>query len=470
MRGEIVIKADAHATALASGEERPFSKIIYCNIGNPQQLGQKPLSFARQVEALMNYPALLEKPEEELSGLFASDAIARAKSYMASIPGGVGAYSNSQGVQVIRDEVADFITQRDGFTGHASNVFLTDGASPAVQMCLSSIIRDENDAVMIPLPQYPLYSAALALFGGSPCGYYLTESTNWGLTLESLQKAYDEGVSAGKNVRALVVINPGNPTGGCLSKEEMKNIVSFCTERGIALMADEVYQENIWAEGSSFTSFKSVAAEMGAVDAEDTTGEKSALQLASFHSVSKGFAGECGRRGGYVELVGFSADVRAQLYKFASISLCSNITGQLATGLMVNPPKEGDASYEAYVAERDGILASLKRRASKLADALNAMEGVSCQPPQGALYAFPQITLPPKAVAAAADAGKAADAFYCLHLLDATGVVVVPGSGFGQEEGTFHFRTTILPSEEEIDTVIEGMGAFHKKFMAEFSA
>jgi alanine transaminase len=169
-------------------------------------------------------------------------------------------------------------------------------------------------------------------------------------------------------------------------------------------------------------------------------------------------------------LVGFPADVRAQLYKFASISLCSNLVGQLATGLMVNPPKAGDASHEQYVAERDGILASLKRRAGTLAGALNKMEGVSCQPPQGALYAFPKIELPPKAVEAATAAGKAADAFYCLRLLDATGVVVVPGSGFGQEEGTFHFRTTILPSEAEIDAVIAGMSTFHKEFMVEYAA
>jgi aspartate/methionine/tyrosine aminotransferase len=135
---------------------------------------------------------------------------------------------------------------------------------------------------------------------------------------------------------------------------------------------------------------------------------------------------------------------------------------------MVNPPKDGDASYEQYNKERTSILESLKRRATVLAKGLNEMEGVSCNVVEGALYAFPSITLPPKAVEAAAAAGKAADAFYCLRLLDETGVVVVPGSGFGQSAGTFHFRTTILPPEDKMLSVVGKMSDFHKKFMDQY--
>ena len=130
------------------------------------------------------------------------------------------------------------------------------------------------------------------------------------------------------------------------------------------------------------------------------------LQLASFHSTSKGFIGECGLRGGYLELVGFDPDVQAQLLKLVSIGLCSNTVGQIGTGLMVRPPKPGEASYAAFAAERDGIMTSLKRRATKLVAGLNALDGVTCNQPQGAMYAFPSITLPPKAIAAAEAAGK----------------------------------------------------------------
>jgi alanine transaminase len=137
-------------------------------------------------------------------------------------------------------------------------------------------------------------------------------------------------------------------------------------------------------------------------------------------------------------------------------------------GLMVDPPKHGDASHASYVSERDAILASLKRRAVKLVAALNSLEGVSCEAPEGALYVFPRVRLPEAAVAAAKAAGKAPDTFYCLSLLDATGVVVVPGSGFGQADGTWHFRSTMLPPEAEMDSVIERMRAFHARFMDKY--
>ena len=109
-------------------------------------------------------------------------------------------------------------------------------------------------------------------------------------------------------------------------------------------------------------------------------------------------------------------------------------------GLLVNPPKQGDHSYNQFVKEKNDILSSLKRRAEKLVAALNQLEGVSCQPANGAMYAFPQITLSPKAQAEAKKLGKAPDMLYCIELLENTGICVVPGSGFGQRDGTFHFR------------------------------
>ena len=183
----------------------------------------------------------------------------------------------------------------------------------------------------------------------------------------------------------------------------------------------------------------------------------------------QGFLGECGFRGGYFEILGVPEAVKAEIYKLASISLCSNTLGQLVTGLMVNPPAPGDESYDQYVAERDATLASLRRRATKMTAALNTMEGVSCTSIDGAMYAFPTITLPPKAVQAAAAANVQPDAFYCLELLENTGIVTVPGSGFGQKEGTFHFRTTILPPEDSLDEVIALLKAFHTKFLVRFA-
>jgi len=237
--------------------------------------------------------------------------------------------------------------------------------------------------------------------------------------------------------------------------------VRFCSKEGLVLMADEVYQENIYQGAAPFHSFKKVASELG--------GDAAGLELVSFHSTSKGFLGECGMRGGYFELHGFDAEVQAQLLKLVSIGLCSNVMGQIAVGLMVKPPQPGEASHAKYVEERDAIMSSLKRRATKLVAGLNALEGVTCNEAQGAMYAFPSITIPPKAQAAAEAVGKPPDTFYALALLEATGIVVVPGSGFRQKKDTWHFRTTFLPPEGDMDSVITQMATFHAGFMSQYA-
>ena len=132
---------------------------------------------------------------------------------------------------------------------------------------------------------------------------------------------------------------------------------------------------------------------------------------------------------------------------------------------MVNPPAADGASYPTYSKEKEGILGSLKRRAAKLESALNKLPGIATQPLEGAMYAFPTVDLPAGAIAAAKAAGKTADVFYALATLEETGIVMVPGSGFGQKDGTWHFRTTFLPPEEDMDNVIERFSAFHKGFM-----
>jgi len=290
------------------------------------------------------------------------------------------------------------------------------------------------------------------------------------LQINELERSYAAARAKGVEVRAMVVINPGNPTGNVLTRGNIEDVLRFCARKGIVLIADEVYQANIWNSNKEFTSFKRVAVEMNLLDPKKSeTVVPGGLQLASMHSTSKGFVGECGRRGGYLEVCGFDAGVRGELYKLASLFLCSNTTGQIMMGLQCQPPKAGDVSFPMYEKERLDILSSLSRRALQLNKALSAMEGASCQPVEGALYAFPQITLPKKAVEAASQQKKAADVFYCLELLDHTGIVVVPGSGFGQKENTFHFRSTILPPEKDMDAITEKLLVFHKGFMKKYS-
>ncbi|PWZ08438.1 Alanine aminotransferase 2, mitochondrial [Zea mays] len=189
---------------------------------------------------------------------------------------------------------------------------------------------------------------------------------------------------------------------------------------------DQVYQENIYVEDKPFHSFKKIARSLGYTDDD--------LPLVSFQLVSKGYYGECGKRGGYMKITGFSPEVREQIYKAASVNLCSNVSGQILASLVMNPPKisAGDESFESFMSERDGILSSLARRAKALEEAFNSLEGITCNKAEGAMYLFPRLHLPQKAIGAAQAVGTAPDAYYAKRLLEATGIVVVHGSEFGQ--------------------------------------
>merc|ERR1712216_1058282 len=158
--------------------------------------------------------------------------------------------------------------------------------------------------------------------------------------------------------------------GASLPRASLEAIVRFVEQRpGLVLAADEVYQENVYGDAPPFISFKKIVRDLN-----------SKIPLVSFHSISKGFTGECGLRGGYFELTNIDTAVKAQLTKLASVSLCSNTMGQAAVGLMVNPPTSGP-ELRAYEKEKKEKLASLERRANKVAAALDALEGVSCVRP-----------------------------------------------------------------------------------------
>jgi aspartate/methionine/tyrosine aminotransferase len=443
--------------------EEQGRRIIYCNIGNPQALKQKPLTYLRQVLSLLEYPEVLNHPETR--ALFPPDIVARVREILRRHPHGTGAYSQSPGIPFIRQAVADFITRRDAIPADREHIILTDGASKGVQAVITALLRGANDGFLIPIPQYPLYSASLTLFGGKKIGYHLDESRQWELNAATLAESYDAAVRDGIHPVAMVVINPGNPTGAVLSAENIRMVIGFARRHGLAIIADEVYQENVYHPGLRFVSFARTMVEMGEKD----------VTLFSLHSVSKGFLGECGHRGGYVEFRNIPDDVMAEFVKLQSISLCANVVGQFATYLMVDPPHPGDESYSLYVRERDAILDDLKVKASILGEGLNAIEGMSVRVPHGAMYAFVRFELPggeearsmPPAERERFEAKRDSD--YCLALLEETGICVVPGSGFGQMPGTLHFRTTFLPPRDEIETLVKKMKTFHERYIRELA-
>lgn len=453
VRGEVLLKAQEL-------EKTTGMAITYCNIGNPQALGQKPLTFPRRVLSVMLNPEDLNRKD------LPKDVIQRADRYLKMIKNGagVGAYSDAQGVLGVRQEVAEFLQKRDGYAADPANIFLTQGASTGIELISRILIRSSDDAMIVPIPQYPLYSATTTLLDGHFEGYELNEGANWDTDIQSIIDALENVRKLSKTPRALIVINPGNPVGSTLSEQAVRRVIELCEREKIVILIDEVYQANVYSSTKKFVSFRKALLDLR----KEKKWDESAVQLVSFHSISKGVTGECGLRGGYFEMNGIDDAVKAEIYKLASIALCPNVPGQFAVAMMVNPPKAGDESYELDQKERNSIFDSLARRAKKLQTRLNEMDGISCQAVEGALYAFPQLKLPKRFVEEAHKQRKHPDTFYSLKLLEKTGIVVVPGNGFGQKDGTYHFRTTILPPEEVLDQVLEKFQQFHRDFIKEW--
>lgn len=447
--------------------ERQGMRIIPCHIGNPQALGQSPISYVRQVLSLVEDPSKIERErilkamfeESPLSALkeadFSPEDVLSASEHILSRikAGGTGAYTESKGERFIREAVAEFINKRDGFetSGEESadpeKIFLTSGASEGVKYVIDLLIAQPNDGIMIPIPQYPLYSASIKKAGGVQVNYYPDEESGWSFDQELLEESMDQARKNGITVKGIVVINPGNPTGAVLSEESISTVIRFAREHQLVIIADEVYQENIYA--GEFVSFAKVLG-------------REQVPLFSMHSISKGFYGECGHRGGYLEVRnppkvhGSDLDFVDLLTKQASVGLCANTSGQVLTYLMVTPPERNNPSYPQFALEKQRVLDDLQAKAIMTRDAFSQMQGVECFGRIGAMYLFPRLNILPS--------GKT-DFDYCMSLLENTGLCTVNGGGFGQKEGTNHLRIAFLPPQELLAQVLPAWIEFHNRYV-----
>ena len=170
-----------------------------------------------------------------------------------------------------------------------------------------------------------------------------------------------------------------------------------------------------------------------------------------------------------MELTHIDPYVQSQIYKLASSGLCSGVAGQIMTSLMLRPPQPGGESYDQFMKEEGEIYESLKRRAKILVDGLNSIDGIECNETEGAMYAFPRLELPEKALEAAAANKQSPDTLYALSLLEETGICVVPASGFGQKAGRIGFRTTFLPPEDVIIKAVDEFKRHHKMFCDKYA-
>jgi len=241
----------------------------------------------------------------------------------------------------------------------------------------------------------------------------------------------------------------------------MWEVIKFACKYGIVIIADEVYQNNIYGS-HKFISFKKAVCSI-----EDPYKK---VLLVSFNSISKGYTGECGLRGGYMEFHNFDKSVMEQIHKVRDA--CSvNVAGSIAMAVECDPPSYDNCSKEVadqYFKERDEILSRLAKKAEMTVEVLNRCKNIECPDIGGAMYAFPRILLPQSVIDLAKNANQEPSEYFCKEMLEATGIITVPGSGFGQNPDTYHFRMSLLLWDlNEFAEMLESMKNFINKFFTE---
>jgi alanine-synthesizing transaminase len=370
--------------------EAAGTRVRYLNIGDPIAFGFK------------TPPHLVE-------------AVARA------MRDGHNNYGPSSGIAPAREAVAAEYT-KNGFPVSADRVFITAGTSEGIELTLGAVI-DAGSEVLVPMPTYPLYTAVLAKLDANAKYYRLDPSRGWMPDLDHLKSLVTPAT------RAIVIIDPNNPTGAVYSTDTRRALLDFADHHGLLILADEVYGD---------LGFDGAIEPYGKLDPD--------APIISFSSLSKAYLAP-GWRTGWMAC-GRSArlnGVVAAVKKLADGRLCSTVPMQYAVAGALT----GDRSHQPEFRK------ALKARADLTVKRLCAMPGVTCVAPQAAFYAMPKIALPP---------GKT-DEDYVKALLHATGVLCVYGSGFGLPAEEGFLRIVFLASLDELNEIYDLMAAFTAQYL-----
>lgn len=285
-----------------------------------------------------------------------------------------------------------------------NHVYVTSGASEAIDLALSAL-ANPGDNVLAPSPGYPLYGAVFAKLGVENRPYFLDESNGWQPDVDDIAAKIDA------RTRAIVLINPNNPTGSVASRQTLERIVEVALRHDLVLLSDEIY-DKLMFDGRRHESTASLSQE---------------AKVITFNGLSKAYLVP-GFRIGWGIISGPAAEMRDYcdaIQKMERARLSANHPEQYA----IKPALEGPQDHLA------GVMEKLTRRRQVTLSRLNAIPGISCVAPAGAFYAFPRVEL------------GVSDEEFVGRVIRETGVVVVPGSGFGQRPGTAHFRVVFLPPE-----------------------
>ncbi len=336
------------------------------------------------------------------------------------------AYSDSKGIFAARKAVMHY-TQQQGVSGVAlDDIYLGNGASELIVMATNGLLND-GDELLIPAPDYPLWTAAVSLSGGTPVHYNCVEENSWMPDLADIRSKIN------KNTKGIVVINPNNPTGALYSDELLKGIIQIARENELIIFADEVYDKVLY-DGVEHTAIASLSTDV--------------LTL-TFNSLSKSYR-SCGYRAGWMVVSGdknAAKDYIEGLNMLSSMRLCANVPGQWA----IQTALGGYQTINDLIKEGG----RLRRQRDIAYELITAIPGVSCVKPKAALYMFPKLD---PAVYPIEDDQK-----FIFELLNETKVLLVQGSGFNWKHPD-HFRIVFLPHEDDLREAIGRIAKFLQNY------
>ena len=332
-------------------------------------------------------------------------------------------YSPSSGIKSAVDAITAE-AERKGIK-NIQDVFVTTGASEAIEICLTALVN-EGENVLTPTPGYPLYTAIQSKLMTMENPYYLDENNGWQPNIEDIKSKVNS------KTKAIILINPNNPTGSNASPEVLKEIIDIAIEHNLVIFADEIY-DKLLMDGKKHTSIASLSSDVPVV---------------TFSGLSKnymvpGFRIGWGIVSGRKEVL---SDYIEAINKILRARLCANHPAQHG----IAPSLLGDQSHLEIAKEK------LTRRRNMTVEMMNSIPGISCVSPEGAFYAFPRLH------------NVSDDSYFVQELIKATGVVVVPGSGFGQMPGTQHFRIVFLPPENILEKAYKAIGNFYPQYVDKF--
>ena len=338
-----------------------------------------------------------------------------------NLPNSAG-YSDSKGIFAARKAVMHS-TQQQGVKGVTlDDIYLGNGASELIVMATNGLL-DAGDELLIPAPDYPLWTAAVSLSGGKPVHYLCDEANGWMPNLDDIRAKITPAT------KGIVVINPNNPTGALYSDELLRSIVAIAREHNLVIFADEVYDKVLY-DGVSHTAIASLSTDV--------------LTL-TFNSLSKSYR-SCGYRAGWMVVSGDKKPARDYiegLNMLSNMRLCSNVPGQWA----IQTALGGYQSIQELVGEGG----RLRRQRDLAYELITAIPGVTCVKPSAALYMFPRLD---PAVYPIED-----DQQFFLDLLEETRVMLVQGTGFNWASPD-HFRIVFLPHEDDLREAISRIARF----------